>query len=110
MYKFKSRATSDLIMLEPHGRQLLVLIGKHAHLDAPASPGVLLPEEIPHALHCLEAAMVQEQAGVSASGTEEDAPQDEAQAPRITLQQRAKPFMDMLRRAQQANREIVWGV
>lgn len=110
MYKFKSRATSDLIMLEPHGRQLLVLIGKLAHLDDPASPGVLLPEEIPHALHCLEAAMAQEQASAPPPCAQEDDLQDEAQAPRITLQQRAKPFMDMLRRAQQANREIVWGV
>ncbi|MEY3765650.1 MAG: hypothetical protein RLZ03_609, partial [Pseudomonadota bacterium] len=28
LYKFKSKATGDLIMLEPHGRQILSLIGK----------------------------------------------------------------------------------
>lgn len=28
LYKFKSRATADLIMLEPQGRQIVTIIGK----------------------------------------------------------------------------------
>ena len=28
LYKFKSRSAPDLIMLEPHGRQILQIVGK----------------------------------------------------------------------------------
>ena len=41
LYKFKSKATGDLIMLEPQGRQILSLIGK-----APAPKGILQVAEI----------------------------------------------------------------
>jgi len=48
MYKFKSRAAGDLIMLEPNGRQILGIIGKY---DSPAdSKGILLPEQMPEAI------------------------------------------------------------
>ena len=30
LYKFKSRATADLILLEPHAKRLLELAGKEA--------------------------------------------------------------------------------
>ena len=35
LYKFKSRATADLIMLEPQWRQIVTIIGK-----TPGAPGV----------------------------------------------------------------------
>jgi len=36
LYKFKSKATGDLIMLEPNGRQVLRLIGKE-----PTAQGII---------------------------------------------------------------------
>ena len=37
LYRFKSRATADLVMLEASGRRVLEILGKD-----PASPGILL--------------------------------------------------------------------
>ncbi|MDB5859002.1 MAG: hypothetical protein JWQ76_2691 [Ramlibacter sp.] len=103
LYKFKSKATGDLIMLEPNGRRVLEIIGKGA-----GPKGIILPEEMAAAISALEAAIAREE-------QEEQAAADEAKAaPRggdnVSLRQRAVPFVDMLRRASQAGHEIVWGV
>jgi len=45
LYKFKSKATGDLILLEPQGRQFLSLIGK------PVEPkGIIEPEHMAQAI------------------------------------------------------------
>ena len=48
LYKFKSKNTGDVIMLEPHGRQVLEIIGKEA-----GPQGIILPEQMPAALLAL---------------------------------------------------------
>ena len=52
LYKFKSRATADLIMLEPQGRQIVSLIGK-----TPGASGIVTVAQIPAAIAALEAAV-----------------------------------------------------
>lgn len=106
LYKFKSKATGDLIMLEPNGRRVLEIIGKD-----PGPKGIILPEEIPGALKALENAIAQEEADHQAAIDEAKAkgevpPQFDA----VSLRQRAVPFIDMLKRCEKAGREIVWGV
>ncbi|MEJ7928793.1 DUF1840 domain-containing protein [Ramlibacter sp. AN1015] len=106
LYKFKSKAAGDLIMLEPNGRRVLEIIGKD-----PAPTGIILPQEMPAAVGALEQAITQEEARQKAAVEEAEAkgeppPSFEA----IGLRQRALPFMDMLRRCERAGREIVWGV
>ncbi len=109
LYKFKSPATGPLIMLEPNGRQILQIMGKGdpAHL----SKGILLPQDMPAAIAALEAAVVQDDAAIQQS---KDEAQKEGKAPPvpegISLRQRAAPFIDMLQRAHQADKEVVWGV
>jgi len=106
LYKFKSKAAGDLIMLEPNGRRVLQIIGKD-----PGPKGIILPEEIPGALTRLDQAIAQEEA-------EQKAMVDEAKAngrvpPKfdaVSLRQRAVPFIDMLRRCEKEQKEIVWGV
>ncbi|HEY0825817.1 MAG TPA: DUF1840 domain-containing protein [Ramlibacter sp.] len=106
LYKFKSKAAGDLIMLEPNGRRVLEIIGKDA-----GPKGIILPEEMPGAMKALETAIAREEA-------EHKAMIDEAKArgevpPKfdaISLRQRAVPFLDMLRRCSTAGKEIVWGV
>jgi len=106
LYKFKSKAAGDLIMLEPNGRRVLQIIGKD-----PGPKGIILPEEMPQAVQDLEAAIVREEA-------EQKAAIEEAKAkgevpPRfdaVSLRQRAVPFIDMLRRCSKEDKEIVWGV
>ena len=109
LYKFKSAVTSDIIMLEPQGRQILKIWGKFQE-EGPAQ-GILLPEEIPGAQAALEAAIAQEdaqqvQAAQEASSQGEDAPRPAT----ISLRQRAAPLLDMLRRSANAEKPIVWGV
>ena len=107
LYKFKSKAAGDLIMLEPNGRRVLEIIGKD-----PGPQGIILPEEMPGATRALEDAIAREE-------SEQKAAIDDAKAkgqvpPRmessVSLRQRAVPFLDMLRRCQEAGKEIVWGV
>ena len=106
LYKFKSKAAGDLIMLEPNGRRVLEIIGKDA-----GPKGIILAEEMPAALQALESAIAREEA-------EHQAAIDEAKAkgqvpPKfdaVSLRQRAVPFIDMLKRCSAAGKEIVWGV
>ena len=109
MYKFKSRATGDLIMLEPNGRQILKILGR---TDAAAQvQGILLPEQMPQAIAALQAAIAteaqqREELLQQARDNNEPAPRFEG----ISLRQRALPFIEMLQRCHEADREIVWGV
>ncbi|PUE31227.1 hypothetical protein B9Z35_09405 [Limnohabitans sp. Jir61] len=112
LYKFKSKATGDLIMLEPQGKHILKLIGKE-----PGAKGIILPNEILAAIDALNAAVVQEELTIQAAkdaskGEGEDgtaAPKTEG-ARSISLKQRVVPFIDMLRRAHAEDKEVVWGV
>ena len=106
LFKFKSKATGDLIMLEPNGRRVLQIIGKDAQ-----PKGIILPEQMPAAVEALEAAIAKEEADQKALVDEAKAKGETA--PRfdsISLRQRAVPFLDMLRRCEKAGQEIVWGV
>ena len=106
LFKFKSKATGDLIMLEPNGRRVLQIIGKDAQ-----PKGIILPEQIPAAVGALEAAIAKEEANQKAVVEEAKA---KGETPphfdSISLRQRAVPFLDMLRRCERAGEEIVWGV
>jgi hypothetical protein len=106
LYKFKSKAAGDLIMLEPNGRQVLGIIGKD-----PGPKGIILPQEMPGAVSALEQAIAQEEADHKAAV--ERAQAEGKAAPKfeaVSLRQRAVPFIDMLRRCAKAEAEIVWGV
>lgn len=109
LYKFKSQATADLIMLEPNGRQILELIGKS---DAAAlAKGILLPQDMPTAITALERAVAQDEEAQqermrAALAAREKLPRSDV----VTLRQRAAPFLDMLRRCHAADKEVVWGV
>jgi hypothetical protein len=130
MFTFESIATPPLRMLEPHGQHLLALLGKPGSRSD--VPGILLPEELDAAIARLEAAIAQERQlhAEKANATrhaepyaEEDhaTPREAADPleplepldppePVIGLAQRARPLINMLRRAQQADKAVVWGV
>ncbi|MET1115033.1 MAG: DUF1840 domain-containing protein [Comamonas sp.] len=111
-YKFKSRATADLIMLDASARQLLGLVGKDAD-----GPGIITVEQIPGALAALEQAVQREEAQRAASrdvqddadDTQDD--EDEVQSgPRdaVSLRQRTAPFVDMLKRSAAEGKDVTW--
>jgi hypothetical protein len=106
LYKFKSKATGDLILLEPQGRQFLSLIGK------PVEPkGIIEADQMPEAIKALQDAvaaeeMQQAEAVAQAKAHGQTPPKFEA----ISLRQRTKPIIDMLQRCHRAGQPVVWGV
>jgi hypothetical protein len=106
LYKFKSKAAGDLIMLEPNGRQVLQIIGKD-----PSPTGIVEPAQMTSAIQALESAIAREEAEQKKAEDEAKAKGEKAFRPDgISLRQRAVPFIDMLRRAEKAGEDIVWGV
>lgn len=107
LYKFKSRAAPDLIMLEPNGRRVLQIIGK----PVDEKQGILQPPDMGPAIAALEAAIAQEEAERHAAEREaEERGEELPEAQSVSLRQRATPFIEMLRRCEKAGKDIVWGV
>ena len=114
LYKFKSKATADLIMLEPNGKQILRIIGKE-----PTPKGILEVAEMPRAIEALRQAVQLEEdtraqmdaQNVSGSVDTKDTKGavTSGQERPVSLRQRAAPFIDMLQRAHKANKDVVWG-
>jgi Domain of unknown function (DUF1840) len=106
LYKFKSKAGSDVIMTAPVGDRLMALTGRE-----PAPQGIFLPEAMPGVIAALEAAIAAEEAARAAA--EADAEREGRPLPQretIGLRQRAWPLIELLKRAHAAGHNIVWGV
>jgi Domain of unknown function (DUF1840) len=102
IYKFKSKATGDVIMLGPNGDQMLRLIGRE-----PSAKGIIEVEHMAAAIEALQAAVRAEE--VQAEGDEADEG-DASRRAGVSLRQRVWPVVDMLKRAQEARQPVVWGV
>ena len=121
LYKFKSRSTADLILLEPQARRLLPVMGKE-----PAASGIVTAAQIPAAVAALEAAVLAEerqaaeqQAAAAARAKEGSEGRDDSEdegddtqrsSEFVSLRQRAAPLIDMLRRSAEEGHDVVWGV
>lgn len=107
LYKFKSRAAADLIMLEPQGRQVVTLMGK-----TPGASGIVTVAQIPAAIAALEAAVAEEEARLQAQAAEDGGDEDAADAGKdaVRLRQRVVPLIDMLQSSAAAGVDVVWGV
>ncbi len=104
LYKFKSKNAGDVIMLEPHGRLVLEIIGKEA-----GPKGIILPEQMPAALLDLRAAIEQEELLERQQQLAQNAEQKN-QPPGIALRPRALPFMQMLEACHRQGDSLMWGV
>jgi hypothetical protein len=95
IYKFKSKAAGDVIMLQPHGDQLMGLLGRE-----PAAKGIIEAADLPAAIAALQQAAAQAHA-----------PADGADGERgVGLKQRLWPMIEMMKRSHAAGEPIVWGV
>ena len=106
IYKFKSKAAGDVIMMGPSGDQVLRIIGK-----APAPKGIIEPDTMPAAMAALEQAIqadddARRQAEADAEAEGRTLPPREA----VTLRQRAWPLVEMMKRSMAEGADIVWGV
>ena len=106
IYKFKSKAAGDVIMMGPAGDDVLRLIGK-----APGAKGIIEVADMPASIAAIEQAVAADEA--ARAQAEKDAAADGIKlAPRdgVTLRQRAWPLVDMMKRSIADGVDIVWGV
>lgn len=104
IYKFKSQAAADVIMLPLNGEQMLKIVGK-----TPAPQGIITVEQIPAAMAALEAAIVEHEAVLARRAA---TPSQDAlvEGDSVLLRQRAAPFIELLRCSAEAGKDVVWGV
>jgi Domain of unknown function (DUF1840) len=106
LYKFKSKAAGDVIMLQPNGEKVLSIIGKDS-----SPTGIILPAQMKAAIEALNAAIAQEEADQKAAAAAAQAAGKTApKFDGVSLRQRAHPFIDMLKTCEKAGEGIVWGV
>ena len=106
IYKFKSKAAGDVIMMGPTGDDVLRLIGK-----SPAPKGIIEHGMMGAAITALEQAVAADEAA-RAQAEKEAAAEGQKLAPRegVSLRQRAWPLVEMMKRSRAEGADIVWGV
>lgn len=106
IYKFRSKAAGDVIMLGPTGDAVLRAAGRE-----PAPQGIFEPAAMPAARAAIERAIEADDA--ARAEAEAQARAEGANLPRgdgLGLRQRAWPLVEMMKRAEGAGEPIVWGV
>ena len=106
LYKFRSKAGGDVIMMGPSGDEVLRLMGRE-----PSAQGIITKTDMAAAIAALEQAVSNDEAAFARAGEEAKAA-GEAPPKRngIQLRQRAWPLVELMRHAQRENEDIVWGV
>ena len=106
IYKFKSKAAGDIIMMGPNGDALLRAIGRE-----PAPQGIIEPAACGPAIAAIEQALQADEAA-RAEAEADAAARGETLLPRegVGMRQRLWPMVEMLKRAAAANEAVVWGV
>lgn len=89
-------------MLEANGRRILEIIGK-----TPDATGIVLVAEMPAAIDSLQAAIATEKADRLAAS---DVDKGREKGAALSLAQRARPFLDMLKSCHQDGSDMVWGI
>jgi hypothetical protein len=105
LYKFKSEAAADVIMLEATGRQVLQIIGK-----GPQAKGILMPTDMPAAKVAIEHAIALEESTGSTGGDNVDENAEAGTRARVSLRARVWPLVTMMERSMKMNKPITWGV
>lgn len=113
IYKFKSKAAGDVIMMGPNGDQVLRLMGRQ-----PSATGIIEVVHMPVALALLEQAVASEDAArllaeqmardVRRSSSNESRPTPQGDP--VSTRQRVWPLVEMMRRSHAQGADIVWGV
>ncbi len=103
IYKFKSKATGDLIMLGPLGDVLLRMLGRE-----PAATGIVEVRDMADARRRIERGIAEAEAAGKAGQASAADDADDKQA--VGLRQRLWPFVKMLEEAEAGGEAIVWGV
>lgn len=110
LFKFKSQAGSDLIMLEADARRVLKII-----LGNDPVKGILQFDDLPTAIAALASAVAQDESdrkqradkGQSLMSGDDD---ESVPLNTVSLAQRAAPMLKLLKRCLAEKSDVVWGV
>jgi hypothetical protein len=115
IYRFRSKAAGDVVMLGPSGDELLRILGRE-----PAPKGIIEPAAMPAAMAALQAAVARSETDAASEaasaattdrdGSDRDGDADPAGPRQVSLRQRVWPMVEMLRRAHAEDAPVVWGV
>lgn len=107
LYKFKSQAAAEVIMLQSSAEELLKIIGK-----APGATGIITVEQIPAAIAALRQAVAESEAAEKSRAEASAAPDgddEEADEP-VLPHQLVAPFVRLLEASAAEGKAVVWGV
>ena len=106
LYKFRSKAAGDVIMLGPNGDQVMRIVGRQ-----PAAKGIFEVADMPALVGALRSAVATDEAARAQAGAGDgDAPQEgKGKGDGVTLRQRVWPLIEMLDRCHAAREVITWG-
>jgi hypothetical protein len=104
---FKSKAAAEFIMYKSHVNPIFELLGKDPER------GVLTPAELPAAIAKIEANIAATKEAGRPKPDNVDDEDDEARRQRsaqVSTSTRLFPLLEMLRAANEQQRDVVWGV
>jgi hypothetical protein len=101
LYKFKSKAAGDVIMLGPNGDRVMRLLGRD-----PSPRGIFEVETMGALVARLEQAVAADEAARRHAA---EAVDDQTKGESVSLRQRVWPLVEMLRRCHGARQVITWG-
>ena len=104
LYKFKSQAAADVIMMQPHGDKSLAALGRE-----PSERGVIQVAAMQDAIDALQQAMKASHEKLAAPKDEEQEDDDEHYDD-IPFHVRAEPFLNLLKLSLAEGKDVVWGV
>lgn len=104
IYRFKSKAGADVIMMGSNGEQVLRLLGRE-----PAAEGLLPVDQLVASINALEQAVAEDearftQAQADAEAAGEPVPRREG----VTLRQRVWPLIELMRHSIAAKVDCFW--
>jgi len=109
LYRFKSQATADTVMLQASGEQMLTLMGKDI-----APQGIITVAQIPAAISALQQAVLESEAleaqAEQATDGQGQSAIDNASTDPVRLRQRTAPLIAMLKESAAEGKDVVWGV
>lgn len=106
LYRFKSKAGADVVMMAESGDAVLRLMGR-----SPAPQGILEAAALPGLIQALEAGVAADEAQFQ-QGVDQAKAAGEAEPRRqgVSLKQRAWPLRELMQRSVKENADVVWGV
>lgn len=106
LYRFKSQASAEIVMLQPNAEELLKIIGKSA-----GPTGIITVAQAGPAIAALKAEIQRRETLREAPPPDPNAePNDAAKDEAVSLRHRATPFIHLLEESSAAGKDVVWGV